>query len=62
MMLKLEQIAALLVAAGLAIVSYLLFFSWSGGGGYQHRGLNQPKKQQAEQVTTQDLSGDSRKD
>ena len=32
-MLKLEQLAALVVAAGLAIVSYVLFFSWAGGGG-----------------------------
>ena len=32
-MLKLEQLAAVVVAAGLAIVSYLLFFSWAGGGG-----------------------------
>ena len=36
-MLKLEQLAALVVAAGLAIVSYLLFFSWAGGGGYERR-------------------------
>ena len=34
-MLELEQLAALVVAAGLAIVSYLLFFSWAGGGGYE---------------------------
>ena len=36
-MLKLEQLAALVVAAGLAIVSYMLFFSWAGGGGYERR-------------------------
>ena len=36
-MLKLEQFAAVVVAAGLAIVSYLLFFSWAGGGGYERR-------------------------
>jgi hypothetical protein len=35
--LKLEQFVALVVAAGLAIVSYLLFFSWAGGGGYEPR-------------------------
>jgi hypothetical protein len=29
---RLEQVAALVVAAGLAIVSYWLFFSWAGGG------------------------------
>ena len=36
-MLKLEQLAALVVAAGLALVSYWLFFSWAGGGGYERR-------------------------
>ena len=35
--LKLEQFVALVVAAGLAIVSYTLFFSWAGGGGYEPR-------------------------
>ena len=34
---KLEQLAAVVVAAGLAIVSYWLFFSWAGGGGYERR-------------------------
>ena len=42
-MLKLEQLAALVVAAGLAIVSYLLFFSWAGGGGYERRERAAPK-------------------
>jgi hypothetical protein len=37
MIKKLEQVAALVVAAGLALVSYWLFFSWAGGGGAQHR-------------------------
>ena len=36
-MLKLEQLAAVVVAAGLAIVSYMLFFSVAGGGGYERR-------------------------
>ena len=36
-MLKLEQLTAVVVAAGLAIVSYMLFFSWAGGGGYERR-------------------------
>ena len=40
-MLKLEQFVALVVAAGLAIVSYMLFFSWAGGGGYEPR---QPRR------------------
>ena len=30
MVKRLEQVAALVVAAGLAIVSYWLFFSWMG--------------------------------
>ena len=42
-MLKLEQLAALVVAAGLAIVSYLLFFSWAEGGGYERRERAAPK-------------------
>ena len=42
-MLKLEQLAALVVAAGLAIVSYLLFFSWAGGGGYERRERAEPQ-------------------
>ena len=42
-MLKLEQLAALVVAAGLAIVSYVLFFSWAGGGGYEHRQRVEPQ-------------------
>ncbi len=42
-MLKLEQLAALVVAAGLAIVSYLLFFSWAGGGGYGRRQRAEPQ-------------------
>jgi len=41
--LKLEQLAALVVAAGLAIVSYVLFFSWAGGGGYERRERAEPQ-------------------
>jgi hypothetical protein len=37
MIKRLEQIAALVVAAGLAIVSYWLFFSWAQGGGADRR-------------------------
>lgn len=33
MIKRLEQVAALVVAAGLALVSYWLFFSWAQGGG-----------------------------
>lgn len=37
MVKRLEQVAALVVAAGLAIVSYWLFFSWAQSGGEGHR-------------------------
>jgi len=36
-MRRLEQVTALVVAAGLAIVSYWLFFSWADGGGYSRQ-------------------------
>ena len=31
------------VAAGLAVVSYVLFFSWAGGGGYERRQRAEPQ-------------------
>lgn len=34
---RLEQISAIVVAVGLALVSYWLFFSWAGGGDAQDR-------------------------
>ncbi len=34
---RLEQISAIVVAVGLALVSYWLFFSWAGGGDAQNR-------------------------
>jgi hypothetical protein len=37
MIKRLEQLAALVVAAGLALVSYWLFFSWAQGGGVHRR-------------------------
>ena len=37
LMRRLEQVAALVVAAGLALVSYWLFFSWADGGGSRER-------------------------
>jgi hypothetical protein len=45
MIKRLEQVTALVVAAGLAIVSYWLFFSWAGGGG-----LNRPGPQRRSQA------------
>ncbi|WP_320673511.1 hypothetical protein [Prochlorococcus sp. MIT 1341] len=40
-MVKLEQIAALVLAAGLAIPSYVFFWSLAGGGGYDRRGFKE---------------------
>ena len=39
-MRRLEQVTAPVVAAGLAIVSYWLFFSWAGGGDTNRPGSN----------------------
>ena len=38
-MLRLEQITALVLAAGLAIPSYWFFWTMAGGGGYERRGI-----------------------
>ncbi len=40
-MVRLEQITALVLAAGLAIPSYWFFWSLAGGGGYDRRGTQQ---------------------
>ena len=37
-MIRLEQITALVLAAGLAIPSYWFFWTLAGGGGYDQRG------------------------
>ena len=37
MLKRLEHVSAVIVAAGLALVSYWLFFSWAGGGGMGER-------------------------
>ena len=37
-MVRLEQITALILAAGLAIPSYWFFWTLAGGGGYDRRG------------------------
>ena len=36
-MVRLEQITALILAAGLAIPSYWFFWTLAGGGGYENR-------------------------
>ncbi|MFN9872503.1 MAG: hypothetical protein ACK55E_13840 [Cyanobacteriota bacterium] len=54
-MKRLEQVAALVVAAGLAIVSYWLFFSWAQGGGVDRRHRQTPAEQgslPADQILT----------
>ena len=40
-MLRLEQIAALVLAAALAIPSYWFFWTMAGGGGYEKRGIRE---------------------
>ncbi len=40
-MVRLEQITALILAAGLAIPSYWFFWTLAGGGGYEERELQQ---------------------
>ena len=40
-MLRLEQIAALVLAAALAIPSYWFFWTMAGGGGYEQRGIGE---------------------
>ncbi len=46
-MVRLEQITALVLAAGLAIPSYWFFWTMAGGGGYDRRGTKsiQPTEQ-----------------
>ncbi|KGG16852.1 hypothetical protein EV06_0696 [Prochlorococcus sp. MIT 0602] len=39
--MRLEQITALVLAAGLAIPSYWFFWTLAGGGGYDKRGVDQ---------------------
>ena len=43
-MVRLEQITALILAAGLAIPSYWFFWTLAGGGGYDRRGLEKVPK------------------
>ena len=40
-MVRLEQVAAIFLAAGLAIPSYWFFWSLAGGGGYDQRGVRE---------------------
>ncbi len=50
-MARLEQITALVLAAGLAIPSYWFFWSLAGGGGYDQRGVQElPQIEQKNQL------------
>ena len=40
-MVRLEQITALILAAGLAIPSYWFFWTLAGGGGYDKRKIQE---------------------
>ena len=46
MLKRLEAVMALVVTAGLAVVSYWLFFSWAQGGGSQREPLTPPVPQE----------------
>jgi hypothetical protein len=52
MIRRLEQLAALVVAGGLAIVSYWLFFSWFQGGGSDRRRPSSPSSEVPAEVRT----------
>ena len=54
MIKRLEQVAALVVAAGLAIVSYWLFFSWAQGGGSERR---QPQRHSLRAMPSEAAAG-----
>ncbi len=43
-MVRLEQITAVILAAGLAIPSYWFFWTLAGGGGYKDREIQQSPK------------------
>ena len=56
-MKRLEQLAALVVAAGLALVSYWLFFSWAGGGGVHRRQRTLPTPASHQRLDQDSLVG-----
>ena len=59
-MRRLEQVTALVVAAGLAVISYWLFFSWAGGGGVRERSLPKPLLAPSDQsISDQSISDQS---
>ena len=46
MLKRLEAVMALVVTAGLAVVSYWLFLSWAQGGGSRREPLKAPVPQE----------------
>ncbi len=55
-MARLEQLAALVLAAGLAIPSYWFFWTMAGGGGYDRRSTKEaPLIQKQNQKNNIDL-------
>ena len=51
-MLRLEQIAALVLSAALAIPSYWFFWTMAGGGGYERRGIKEDNQNSLEIPST----------
>ena len=52
-MVRLEQITALILAAGLAVPSYWFFWTLAGGGGYDRRQnpeIHKIEKDQAKEI------------
>ena len=46
-MLRLEQIAALVLSAALAIPSYWFFWTMAGGGGYERREIREKEQEKS---------------
>ena len=53
-MVRLEQITAIFLAAGLAIPSYWFFWTLAGGGGYHQRETNQSTEVKINKSPTKD--------
>ena len=57
-MVRLEQITALILAAGLAIPSYWFFWTLAGGGGYDRREIEKvPKLERVILKNQEDIKG-----
>ena len=60
-MRRLEQVTALVVAAGLAVISYWLFFSWAGGVVVRERSAPKPDLAPSDQLMESKDSTESAK-